>query len=175
VAGDAGETKMIPGIVTALCAVSTPRFFETERGYQGELLAELRAALPALGLPGDTIVEQEYQKTLPVHKINITPDIIIHVPAAEGGNRNIGNSAVFELNFQAGPTEARGDFLNLDTVVGALDYPLGVFVNIDSARTEAAHYQGDYLGRIHFFAVRLIDGVVQVRHAYFTKDGLVER
>jgi hypothetical protein len=166
---------MIPTIVTALRAVSTPRFFETERGYQGELLAELRAALPALALPGDAIVEQEYQKTLPVHKINIRPDIIIHVPAAEGGNRNIGNFAVFELNFQAGPTEAREDFLNLDTVIGALDYPLGVFVNIDSVRTQAAHYQGAYRERIHFFAVRLIDGVAQVRHAYFTEDGLVER
>ena len=75
---------MIPAIVTALRAVSKPRFFETERGYQGEFLAELRAALPALGPPGDIIVEQEYQKTLPRHNINIRPDIIVHVPTADG-------------------------------------------------------------------------------------------
>ena len=94
---------MIPTIVTALRAVSTPRFFETERGYQGEFLAELRAALPALGLPGDAIVEQEYQKTLPLHNINVRPDIIIHVPAAEGGDRTVGDFSVFELNYRAGP------------------------------------------------------------------------
>jgi hypothetical protein len=61
---------MTPTIVTAR-AVSTPRFFETERGYQGELLAELRAALLMLGLPGDAIVEQEYQKTFPKHRITV--------------------------------------------------------------------------------------------------------
>ena len=165
---------MIPTILMALRAISTPRFFETERGYQGELLAELRASLPALGLPGDAIVEQEYQKTLPAHRINVRPDIIVHVPTPEGGNRNVGNFAVFELNFQAGPKEAQEDFANLDTVIGALDYPLGVFVNIDSVRTQAAHYQGAYRERIHFFAVRLIDGATQVRYAYYTADGLVE-
>jgi hypothetical protein len=166
---------MIPTIVSALRAVSAPRFFETERGYQGELLARLHAALPALGLPGDAIIEQEYQKTLPLHNINIRPDIIVHVPTPEGGNRAVGNFAVFELNFQAGPKEAQEDFDNLDTVIGALNYPLGVFVNIDSIRTQSASYQGAHRDRIHFFAVRLIDGSVQVRHAFYTADGLVER
>jgi len=32
--------------------------------------------------------------------------------------------AVFELNFHSGPREAREDFFNLDTVIGALDYPI---------------------------------------------------
>ena len=40
---------MIPTITATLRAVSTARFFDTERGYQGEFLAELRKALPALG------------------------------------------------------------------------------------------------------------------------------
>jgi hypothetical protein len=165
---------MIPTIVMALRRVSVPRFFDTERGYQGEFLAELRAALPELGLPGDVIVEQEYQKTLPAHKINVRPDIIIHVPTPEDGNRRLDNFAVFELNYQAGPKEAQEDFENLDTVIGALDYPLGVFVNVDSVRTQATHYRGAYRDRIHFFAVRLIDGVVQVRHAYYSGDDLIE-
>jgi hypothetical protein len=166
---------MIPMIVTALRAVSTPRFFETERGYQGEFLAELRAGMPALGLPGDAIIEQEYQKTFPAHNINVRPDIIVHVPTAAGGDRAVGNFAVFELNFQAGPKEAREDFNNLDAVIEALNYPVGVFVNIDSVRTQAARYEGAYRDRIHFFAVRLVGGAVQVRHAYYTADGLVER
>ena len=103
------------------------------------------------------------------------PDIIVHVPTPEGGNRAVGNFAVFELNFQAGPKEAQEDFDNLDTIIGALNYPLGVFVNIDSVRTQAASYQGAHRDRIRFFAVRLIDGAVQVRHAFYTADGLVER
>ena len=36
--------------------------------------------------------------------------------------------------------EATEDFDNLDAVIGALNYPLGIFVNIDSVRTQAVHY-----------------------------------
>lgn len=164
---------MIPRIVTALRNVKTPRFFDTERGYQGELLAELRAALPALGVQREAIVEQEYQKTLFVHNINIRPDIIIHVPTAPGGNRRIGNSIVFELKRKAGPKKAQEDFGSLDTIIGALNYPLGVFVNIDSDRTQAAQYQGPYRDRIHFFAVRLVNRAVQIRHERLTANGVV--
>lgn len=46
----------------ALEAIREPRFFETERGYQGELLARLHARLPHVGLPSHAILEQEYQK-----------------------------------------------------------------------------------------------------------------
>lgn len=165
---------MIPRIVAALRAVRIPRFFETERGYQGELLADLRAALPALGLHREAIVGQEYQKKLHLHDITIRPDIIIHVPTTQGGNRRIGNSIVFELKRKAGPTRAQEDFGSLDTIIDALHYSFGVFVNIDSDRTQAAHYHGPHRDRIHFFAVRLVNGAVQVRHAYYTADGVVE-
>ena len=119
-------------------------------------------------------VEQEYQKRLHLHHIAIRPDIIIHVPTPQGGNRGIGNSIVFELKRKAGPTRAQEDFGSLDTIIDALDYPLGVFVNIDSGRTQGAQYHGPYRDRIHFFAVRLVNATVQVRHAYYTADGLVE-
>lgn len=97
---------VIPIIVEALRGVTQPRFFATERGFQGEFLAQLRARLPNAGLPGDAIIEQEYQKRLQDHGINIRPDIIIHVPTPAGGNRRKGNFAVFELNLRAGPAEA---------------------------------------------------------------------
>jgi hypothetical protein len=140
-------------------------------GYQGELLAELRSALPELALDGDAIVEQEYQKRMRDHGIDRRPDIIIHVPTPEGGDRREGNFAVFELNFKAGPKEAQEDFENLDTIIGALNYPLAVFVNIDSVRTQAAHYGGPYRNRMHFFAVRLgNDGLVLKQG-----DRLIER
>lgn len=165
---------MIPAILAALRAVSKLRFFDTERGYQGELLAELRAALPDLGLPGDAIVEQEYQKRFIPHGITVRPDIIVHVPTQAGGNRRRGNFAVIELKRSAGPAKAQEDFESLDAVIGALHYPLAVFVNIRSGRTQAAHYRGPYRDRLHFFAVRLVNGLVQVRHAHYNGQRLVE-
>lgn len=165
---------MIPTIVTALRGVTAPRFFETERGYQGELLARLHAALPEIGLPGGVIVEQEYQKRFKEHGITVRPDIIIHVPTPEGHNRRKGNFVVFELKRRATLDNAQEDFGSLDAVIRALDYPLGVFVNIDSDDTHARLYQGAYGERIHFFAVRLVDEAVQLRHAHCAGDQLIE-
>ncbi len=163
---------VVPIIVECLRSVRQARFFETERGYQGELLAELRARLPRASLPGDAIVEQEYQKRLRNHRIGIRPDIIIHVPTPVGGNRRHGNFAVFELNLRAGPAEAREDFANLDAVLGALNYPLGVFVNIASTRTQVEHYGGRFRDRLHFFSVRQDGGGIQLKHACY-RDGEV--
>ena len=56
----------------SLLAVSCPRYYETERGFQGALLAELNSRLPSLQL-ADAIVEQEYQKRMPEHGIRIRP------------------------------------------------------------------------------------------------------
>ena len=166
---------MVPTITRALRRVTNARFFESERGYQGELFGELRGALPAIALDGHAIVEQEYQKRMRDHGIDRRPDIIIHVPTDEGGNRREGNFAVFELNFKAGPREAQEDFDNLDMVIDRLNYPLGVFVNIDSVRTQASHYIGPHRDRIHFFATRLIDGAVAIRHSFWDGGQLVER
>lgn len=157
---------MVEIIVESLRSVRDARFFATERGYQGEFLAELRARLPHVGLPGDAIVEQEYQKRLPDHGVKVRPDIIIHVPTRAGGNRRQGNFAVIELKRRAGQTDARKGFANLDAVIGALDYPLGVFVNIDSSLTQVADYSGGFADRLHFFAVRLTGPRVQLRHAH---------
>jgi hypothetical protein len=33
-------------LTAALRAITTPRFYETERGFQGELLARLQRAIP---------------------------------------------------------------------------------------------------------------------------------
>jgi len=169
-----GSARVVPIIVECLKSVRQARFFETERGYQGEFLAELRARLPQAGLPGDAIVEQEYQKRLPHHGIRSRPDIIIHIPTPAGGNRRQGNFAAFELKVRAGRAEAREAFENLNALLGALDYPLGVFVNVGSAHTQAAHYGGRLRGRLHFFAVRQAGRAVQVRHAYYRDGALIE-
>ncbi len=166
---------MVTMIMEALKSVRNAHFFTTERGYQGEFLAELRRFLPGVGLPGDAIVEQEYQKRLAAHGINVRPDLIIHIPTPVGQDRRRDNFVVFELNLQAGPAESRGDFENLDTVVGALDYPLAVFVNIASDRTQARHYRGPFRGRLHCFAVRIANGHLAFRHAHWLNgEGLKE-
>jgi hypothetical protein len=165
---------VIPVIVGALRAIVNPRFFETERGFQAEFLANLRAALPALGLPGDAIVEQEYQKRFRTHGIKRRPDVIIHVPTLLGGNRREGNFAVFALKLTAGPARARSDFDALDAIIRALDYPLGVFINIAAKKTHAEHYQGAFPSRLHWFAVYRSEEGAQVRHAYYNGTRFVE-
>ncbi len=165
---------MIATISECLQRIRYPRFFDTELGFQGELLAELRAALPELGLPGDAVVEQEYQKRLREHGINVRPDLIIHVQTPPGGNRRENNFVVFELNRKAGPAEVQEDFNNLDTILAALDYPLGVFINVASGRTQAIHYRGPFRDRMHFFAVRLRKNIVEVRHGYYGGGTIVE-
>lgn len=165
---------MVPIIVACLKSVRQARFFGTERGYQGELLAELRSRLPQAALPGDAIVEQEYQKRLPAHGIRVRPDIIIHIPTPGGGNRRQGNFAVFELKIRAGRANACKDFAKLDAVLGALDYPLGVFVNIASTQTQAAYYSGRFKERLHLFAVRPHGPGIQLTHAYYRDGAVIE-
>ena len=82
---------MVTMIMEALKSVRNAHFFTTERGYQGEFLAELRRFLPGVGLPGDAIVEQEYQKRLAAHGINVRPDLIIHIPTPVGQDRRRDN------------------------------------------------------------------------------------
>jgi hypothetical protein len=161
-------------ISEAIRSVRNPQFFTTELGYQGELLAEIRRRLPDVDLPGDAIVQQEYQKRLADHGINVRPDIIVHVPAQPGSDRTQGNFVVFELNRSAGPTEVQEDFANLDTAMQTLQYPLAVFLNVGSGRTQATHYHGPFKERLHCFAVRLTNGRVRVEHAYWRDNVLIE-
>jgi hypothetical protein len=158
----------------AIRNVRNPHFFTTELGYQGELLAEIRGLLPYAQLPDSAVVQQEYQKRLGDHGIKARPDIIIHIPTEPGCDRTQGNFVVFELNRSAGPTEAREDFTNLDIVMKALNYPLAVFLNIASGRTQAGYYNGLFKDRLHCFAVRLMAGRLSIKHAYWQDNRLAE-
>jgi hypothetical protein len=161
-------------IADAIRSVRNPQFFTNELSYQGELLAEIRRRLPEAGLPGDAIVQQEYQKRLADHGINIRPDMIVHVPTPHRGDRKQGNFVVFELNRSAGPTEVQEDFANLDIAIQTLQYPLGVFINVASGRTQASHYCGPFRDQLHCFAVRLANGGLRMQHAYWLDNVLVE-
>ena len=166
---------MLPIIWQAIRNVKNPHFFSTELGYQGELLAEIRSLLPNVDLPNSVVVQQEYQKRLAAHDTNVRPDVIIHVPTARGGNRKRDNFVVFELNRKAGPKEVQEDFTNLDTAMEKLQYPLAVFLNIASGRTQAAHYRGAFKARLHCFAVSPTrQGGISIKHGYWQNDQLIQ-
>jgi hypothetical protein len=147
----------------ALEAIREPRFFETERGYQGELLAMLHARLAQAGFPGNPIIEQEYQKRLADHRITIRPDLIIHVPFDRGAteHRRDGNFVAIEIKRKSADVEEA--FESLRKIRETLDYPLTVFVNIASQETHADSCPASIARQTVCFAVLLKDGVPVVR------------
>lgn len=148
----------------ALTAIDQPRFFETERGFQGELRAKLEASQLRELLPQGAILEQEYQKRLDTHGLKIRPDLIIHEPfdPARHSGRQQGNHAVIELKLRASQKRAEGDFKSLLAMMEVLEYPFGIFINIDSQRTHARCVPAEGHGRIVCFAVWLQGNQPQV-------------
>jgi hypothetical protein len=149
----------------ALEGISEEQFFRDERGFQGALLQEISRRLPRGVLPEDPIIQQEYQKRLPMHGIRIRPDIIIHVPFERGvaEGRDEGNFVAMELKRRATAKKAKGAFANLAQMKKALKYPLTVFINIDSEQTHAALCPKSIAGQTACFAVRFEDGRSVVR------------
>lgn len=133
------------GLYESLRRIRHPRMYQTERGFQGALVAELSAMRDALGIPtAEFLVEQEYQKRFGDHGINIRPDLVIHVPydPARHGNRRQDNFVVFELTLRADVREAQDAYANVATMLGALNYDIGVFINIDSRERHVAEIPG---------------------------------
>lgn len=149
----------------ALESIREERFFQTERGFQGELLAELRKRLKAAALPGDPIIEQEYQKRLPDHGLKIRPDLIVHIPFERGtfGRRDEGNFVAIELKLRATANDAADAFNNLRLLNEVLHYPLTIFINIDSEETHARMCPMKIAGQTICSAVRLENGRAVVR------------
>lgn len=153
---------LLQAIRESLLAIVDPRFYETERGFQGQLLVKLSRRIPAYLLAERALIEQEHQKTLELHGLTIRPDIIIHHPFEPAGRatRRDGNFAVIELKLRAGPKKAAEDFANLQSMLTALDYPIGIFINVSHSPTQANHAPPEAHGRIIAFATRLTaDGV----------------
>jgi hypothetical protein len=154
---------LLAAIRESLYAITELRLFETERGYQGALIVELSKRLPNLEVSKQgALVEQEYQKKSRTHGLTIRPDIIIHAPFDQRLHtaRTEGNFAVFELKRRASATKAEADFQNLLSMMRILQYPLGVFVNIDSKETHFAQMPDVAIGHLVAFAVSLKDGSV---------------
>ncbi len=164
------KSHAVPGhfltvLQEALGSICEEWFFQDERGYQGELLQELGRRLERGSLPGDPIIQQEYQKRLPLHKIRIRPDIIVHVPFERGlvEKRDQENFIAIELKRRATVRTARKAFRNLGQMKKVLNYPLTIFINVDSNETQAAVCPKGIAGQTVCFAVRLEDGRPLVR------------
>ncbi len=157
------ERLFIAAVEDALGAIDEPRFFKTERGYQGELLAELRARLKKARFPGDPVVEQEYQKRLKPHGLKIRPDLIIHIPFERGKTeaRTEGNFVAIEIKRDKSDVETA--FENLRLIRDKLHYPLTIFIMVDSEETYAALCPRGIAGQTVCFAVSLRDGEPIVR------------
>ena len=147
---------LLEAVRESLQAIVHPRFYETERGFQGQLVSNLNSHLEETGL-GNVIVEEEYSKVLRLHGLNIRPDIIIHTPFEGSGldNRREGNFVVFELKRNATQEDAFHDFGKLEQMGDKLNYPVGIFVNIASSETYLENYAKSTNIELHSFAVNL--------------------
>jgi len=152
---------LIRCIRESLAAITAPRFFESERGYQGALLAQLH---DRLRLPDPVILEQEYQKLAGRHQLTIRPDIIIHEPFDPRRHtaRTDGNFAVMELKLRATADAARADFESLMSMLTVLNYRLGIFVNVAAAVTHVSLVPSEIRSRVVCFAVALENGTPMI-------------
>lgn len=158
--------KFVEVISKTIGLVGHPRYFETERGFQGALNAQLARTLEGL-IPQDFIIEEEYQKRLKPHGITIRPDIIIHTPFQEQTHKSTaeGNFAVFQIKLKASTKDSMDDFEKLDMMFEKLNYPIGIFINISSRETHYKNYKGKFPDRLHCFAVELDSaGKVSIYH-----------
>lgn len=160
-----GQKQFLSLLRQSLENIREERFFQDERGFQGALLQELSQRVAHGAFPGDPIIEQEYQKRLPLHRIRIRPDIIIHIPFERGvaEGRDEGNFVAVELKRRATTKKAKEAFANLAQMKKALKYPLTIFINIDSEQTHAALCPKSIAGQTACFAVRFEDGRSVVR------------
>jgi hypothetical protein len=130
---------LIRALLEALAQIKDPTLFLDERGYQGELKSKLDRILE-LQIPNDDFaspqVREEYQKRADRHGITLRPDIIVHVPFERGVSptRKDDNYMVVLLKRSPGRAKALANFRDLETICSALQYPIGVSVNIASSR-----------------------------------------
>lgn len=151
------DKQLLNVIAAALTSVADPHYYEDERGFQGEFYAQLRLRLQELVLPEGALLREEYQKRLAQHGLRIRPDIILHEPFHPGRHlgRGKGNHAVMELKRRATRSTTADAFSNLVAMIDTLNYPLGVFINIDSSRTWIESVPDSHRTRIACLAVHL--------------------
>jgi len=151
------EFLFIELLELSLKEIVNPRFYQTERGYQGELNGLLSQKLKGLGEQSNLISENEYQKKESEHGLKIRPDIIIHEPfnSEYHEERTSGNFIVVELKLNGSLKGVKMDFENIDSMIDELEYKRGVFININSKENFSENYEGVHRDKLNFYAVSL--------------------
>jgi len=128
---------IIETIIEALKHMDSPRFFKTERGFQGRFACALYEIFDAKNIfQDDTIIEEEYQKRIDPHGTKLRPDLIVHVPveSSHSSSRTENNFVAFAFKRQANENKAKQDFKKLNELFEKLKYPLGIFININGGQ-----------------------------------------
>lgn len=168
---------IVEATIAALSSVINPRFFKSEREYQGGFYCGLLAELENRNLlTEDRIVEMEYQKRSAKHGLSQRPDIIFHIPTElSGADVADNNYAVWAFKANAGPEAAQEDFEKLNQMFGGLNYPLGFFINIRTGQHCLQHYNGPFRDRLFGFAVWLQNGMPRIKEAWYEDTELMEQ
>lgn len=72
-------------------------------------------------------------------------------------SRKEGNFVVFELKLNACENEAIADYESLSSMCAELNYPLAIFININSSNTYIDSYQGKHKDKLISYSVQLSD------------------
>ena len=167
---------IIEMVITALKRINSPRFYKTERGFQGRLTSVLNKIQDEQHIfPDGTIIEEEYQKKLEPHGMTQRPDIIIHDPIETGhsNNRKENNYVVFALKLNKKKNEVMKDYKKLDEVIEKLNYQFGIFININSINSFLGEYQGPNKDKLHEFCIKQINGNLTIHYAYLHENNVI--
>jgi len=165
---------IIETIIEALKHMDSPRFFKTERGFQGRFACALYEIFDAKNIfQDDTIIEEEYQKRIDPHETKLRPDLIVHVPveSSHSSSRTENNFVAFAFKRQANENKAKQDFKKLNELFEKLKYPLGIFININGGSEIFLYkYSGLFKNRIHEFCITQINDKLEILHAYIQNN-----
>lgn len=167
------QKLIIDSVIEALKQIQSPRFFQTERGFQGRFTCALYKVFDAKNiLPDDTIIEEEHQKRIKFHRTRLRPDLIIHVPIKFGrsGSRTENNFVVFAFKKQANEDKVKKDLEKLNELFEKLGYQLGIFINIGGLKSFLYKYSGPFKTRVHEFCITQTNSKLNISHAYFRGD-----
>jgi len=168
---------IIETIIEALKNMDSPRFFKTERGFQGRFACALYERFDAKKIfQDDTIIEEEYQKRKGLHGTKLRPDLIVHIPVecSQASSRAENNFVIFEFKRRANEERVKEDFEKIDEIFENLAYPLGIFININGYPNIFLNkYSGNFINRIHEFCITQTNGKNNILHAYFQNDKVI--
>jgi len=167
---------IIQMVLTSLYEISSPRFFNTERGFQGRFLISFNKQLEERKIfPEGTIIEEEYQKSNKLHGIKQRPDLLVHIPieSSTSSNRKENNFIAFEFKLNGNKVKVLKDFDKLDEMIIKLHYNYGIFININSLNSFLADYEGTNKDKLQEFCIKQLDGKLKLRYAYFIEGKII--